>query len=137
MLSWSSSLQKRPPIWDPTPVPILWLDTAGNEEAREDNAGCYSNQNDIKHQLASSSSPSTSKSNRYEATVVVKYLQYLCSAVETSCRDNEKDHYDDRHRAFAKCIGIITPYNAQVELLKRTLAEVKKKERQQYRNGQH
>lgn len=81
------------------PLPVLWLDTAGNEEAHEDNLAKI---DDTRKLWASS------KSNRYEAIVLLKYLEYLSHLV-----DPINEH-----------VGVITPYNAQVELLKRTLFEV-------------
>lgn len=90
-----------PGLPDIIPSPILWLDTAGIEEAREDNSSGFGEQQ-------ASTLWATSKSNKYEAAVVVKYLEHLSQLFDNV------DGY----------VGVITPYSAQVELLRQMILKV-------------
>lgn len=86
------------------PHPILWIETAGNVEAQEDNTLTTSNEQSFWM---------TSRSNSYEALVVLKYLEYLNTILVV-----------DDPQQFGGFVGVITPYNAQVEKLKQILEEV-------------
>ena len=81
-----------------TMVPLIWYDTA--------NAGCLEQQNDAPKEKSSILSKDESKFNEGEIDLVQKYIAELLE----SGLDQE-------------CIGVITPYSAQVSALVLRLKE--------------
>lgn len=79
--------------------PVLWIDTAGISWMREDEQGATG--------VSAHSAMNKSRTNRAEAALVVKYLQELVGSFSVSPAD----------------IGVITPYAAQTQLIRRLLLE--------------
>lgn len=90
------------------PNPLRWLDTAGNEAAREDSLYPFD-----RNKTPISTLCSQSRTNVYEVLTVIKYLELLSTLI-----------VEDDHHKMEDLIGVITPYSAQNELLKQTLCEV-------------